>query len=317
MFMNEVLRILDKVLKKRGYAIKKHPEYNLLPLKNMDGFNDQKRIYASFNSDKKDSSNNVSKLEVCLRTCINEKRSKGNRSGLTGVSLEEHLLTCINSLVLSVNDACIKNLDVSFTVFDDRSDNIVLDKIKNLCMKLKCKWKIITTEVAGQGPSLHETFSFAKEKNALFYFCEDDYLHSNSAIYDMVSFYQKVYNQTNQHLLIHPQEHESLYNQFSYPSYIVLGENRRWRTMSHATHTFFVHSSVVSEYWHYFENTKYMGLKNSKLRHLGSERKTTDRLFEHISGFSPIPAVAVHLQETHCLPPFFDWKKLWDQINEF
>jgi hypothetical protein len=58
-----------------------------------------------------------------------------------------------------------------------------------------------------------------------------------------------------------------------------------------------------------------MGLKNSKLRHLGSERKTTDRLFDHIPGFSPIPAVAVHLQETHCLPPFFDWKELWDKIK--
>ena len=68
--MNEVLRILDKILKKRGYAIKKHPEYNLLPLKNLDGFNDQERIYASFNSvNKGDSSNsnNVGKLEVCLR----------------------------------------------------------------------------------------------------------------------------------------------------------------------------------------------------------------------------------------------------------
>jgi hypothetical protein len=313
--MNEVLRILDRILKKRGYAIKKHPEYNLLPLKNTGEFLDQEKIYESFNSDVKadlSDSSNVNTLQVCLRTCINQKRAKGKRSELTGVGLEEHLLTCINSLIISVNDACSKGLNINFAIFDDRSDSSVIDKIKGLCSKLECGYEIITTKEAGQGPSLNETFAYAKNKNALFYFCEDDYLHSNDAVSEMMSFYQKVFYQTKQHLLIHPQEHESIYSQFSYPSYIVLGENRRWRTMSHATHTFFVHSSVVSEYWDYFENTKYMGLKNSKLRHLGSEKKTTDRLFQHIPGFSPIPAVAVHLQEAHCLPPFCDWRELWE-----
>lgn len=313
--MNELLRILDKALKKRGYAIKKHPEYNLLPLNNFNGFDNQKRTYDSFNKNhEKDlnSTSDVSKLEICLRTCINEKRAKGKRSELTGVSLEDHLLTCINSLIISVNDASDKNLDIHFTVVDDRSDDYILDKIRALCSALRCDWQVITTKEAGQGPSLHETFALAKGKNALFYFCEDDYLHSKEAVYEMVAFYQDVYDQTNQHIMIHPQEHESLYSQFSYPSYIVLGENRRWRTMSHSTHTFFVHSSIVSDYWHYFENTKYIGLKNSKLRHLGSEKKTTDLLFNHISGFSPLPAVAVHLQDAHCLPPFSDWQKLWE-----
>ncbi|MFT5396095.1 MAG: hypothetical protein ACI85N_001291 [Gammaproteobacteria bacterium] len=314
--MNELLRILDKALKKRGYAIKKHTEYNLLPLKSFEGFDIQKSIYTSFNKNHErnlNPSSDVGKLEVCLRTCINDKRAKGKRSDLTGVSLEDHLMTCINSLIISVNDACDKNLDIRFTVIDDRSDAHVLDKIRNLCSALKCNWEVIATEEPGQGPSLHETFSLAKGKDSLFYFCEDDYLHSKDAISEMISFYQKVFCQTKQHLLIHPQEHESIYSQFSYPSYIVLGENRRWRTMSHATHTFFVHSSVVNEYWHYFENTKYMGLKNSKLRHLGSEKKTTDRLFKHVPGFSPIPAVAVHLQELHCLPPFFNWRELWEE----
>ncbi len=32
--MNDVLRILDRLLKKGGYAIKKHSAYNLLPIEN-------------------------------------------------------------------------------------------------------------------------------------------------------------------------------------------------------------------------------------------------------------------------------------------
>ena len=313
--MNEFLRILDKLLKKQGYAIKKHSEYNLLPIKN-DGYDKQKKTYASFNSNNKnnlDNSDNIERLEVCLRTCINDKRAKSKRSELTGVSLEEHLLKCINSLFISINEASEQNLEVNLTIFDDRSSTETLDKIKQLCKALKCKWEIITTDKTGQGESLHQHFSYAKDKNALFYFCEDDYLHEVTAIQEMMGFYKKIYNQTSEHILIHPQEHEMIYSEINYPSYILLGENRRWRTMSNATHTFFTHSSVVKKYWEYFENTKFVGIKEK--RHLGSEKKTTDLLFNYINGFSPIPAVAIHLQTKHALPPFYDWKSLWEKTK--
>ncbi len=172
--MNEALRLLDKFLKKRGYAIKKHPEYNLLPLKNFEGFDDQKSIYESFNAYNAaglKNPDNVDKLEICLRTCINEKRSKKRRSELTGVSLEAHLLACINSLIVSVNAACTKNIDIRFTVFDDRSDGAALDKIKALCSNLKCDWQITSTEKPGQGASLHKHFMCGKDQERTVLFC--------------------------------------------------------------------------------------------------------------------------------------------------
>jgi Glycosyl transferase family 2 len=311
--MNEALRLLDRMLKKQGYSIKKHPEYNLAPLKVFEGFSTQQKVYDSFNSNCKNEPANINKLEVCLRTCINRKRNKVGRNEFTGVGLEAHLLTCINSLLISINHAHMSGIEINLTIFDDRSDQSVIDKINNLCEKLNCNWKIITTTKTGQGESLLQHFFYAKGKDSLFYFCEDDYLHDEKAICEMVGFYKKVYEQTGTHLMIHPQEHELIYSQYNYPSYILLGENRRWRTMSNATHTFFTHSHVVEDYWKYFENTKYVGVKEK--RHLGSEKKTTNLIFNHIPGFSPIPAVAVHLQEEVYLPPFFDWKKLWDKAK--
>lgn len=314
--MNELLRVLDKVLKKQGYSIKKHPQYNLLPIKNAEEFSQQKKVYESFNSNKKhdpENKDDIEKLEVCLRTCINNNRAISRRSELTNVSLEDHLLGCIASLIISIEEAKKQGADVRLTIFDDRSEEGVLNKIKSFCEKLSCEWRIVTTEKTGQGASLHQHFSYAKDKNALFYFCEDDYLHESFAIKEMMDFYKMIYEQTAEHLLIHPQEHEMLYSEINYPSYVLLGKNRRWRTMSNATHTFFTHSAVVSKYWDYFENTKYVGIKEK--RHLGSEKKTTDKLFNHIHGFSPIPAVAIHFQSKGCLPPFFDWQRLWDKVK--
>ena len=43
--MNDALRILDRLLKKTGYAIKKHSEYNLLPLNNFENYTAQENIY--------------------------------------------------------------------------------------------------------------------------------------------------------------------------------------------------------------------------------------------------------------------------------
>jgi glycosyl transferase family 2 len=311
--MNEMLRLFDRMLKKQGYAIKKHSEYNLWPLKNLDGFNDLKKVYEDFNSVKSTTGSNVDKLIVCLRTCLNEKRAAGSRNELTGVGFEEHLLRCISSLQRSMQYANDNGCNVELVIFDDRSEKQVVNKIKSLFSNSSFDWRLMTTEKPGQGPSLHEGFKFAKDKNSLVYFCEDDYLHTNSAIFEMISFYKDIYTQTGSHLLLYPQEHDIVFKRFNYPSYILYTDVRRWRTISHATHTFFTHSDTVDKYWEYFENTKYVG--TGKKRHLGSEKKTTDKLFNHIIGFSPIPALAVHLQTQECLPPFFDWKSVWKENN--
>jgi Glycosyl transferase family 2 len=309
--MNEVLRILDRLLKRYGYTIKKQPEFNLSPLKDFTGLEDQKKVYDIFNSSQTKSESNIESLTVCLRTSINDKRAKGKRSDLTNVGLEEHLLRCINSLIVSIDHACVNNLNVRFVIFDDRSDEAVLEKIKSLCEKLRCDWNIITTDKPGQGESLYQNFEYARNCSGLFYFCEDDYLHSKTAVLEMFDFYTRIYNQTNAHLILHPQEHENVFRQFNYPSYLLYSDTRRWRTISHATHVFFTHAEVVKEYWPYFENTKYVGIKNK--RHLGAEKETTDHLFKHIPGFSPIPAIAAHMQTEHCLPPFFNWRELWEE----
>jgi len=144
-------------------------------------------------------------------------------------------------------------------------------------------------------------------------FCEDDYLHERTAVYEMWSFYQQIFASTNRHLVIHPQEHECLYNSSFYPSYILQNPYRHWRSVADATHIFLTHAHVVRDYWKYFENTKYVG--DRKNRHLGSERQTTNLLFDHIPGFVPLPALAGHMQSTHVLPPFFPWQALWDANN--
>ncbi|NIQ13622.1 MAG: hypothetical protein GTO02_04195, partial [Candidatus Dadabacteria bacterium] len=291
--MNDALRLLRKVLRHYGYDVKKRGEYNLLPIKNQEQFNQLKQLIESQdNAVDVKSNDSFNDLYICLRTCLKKDARKAKKPNVANADHRELVLRCIKSIVSSINFAIDNGITskINLTVFDDHSDEESKSKYTDLCKKLNCEWEIRTTREPGQGSSLLEQFEFAKSKEGLFYFCEDDYLHEPAAIIEMQRFYRQIYNTCGTHLVIHPQEHEFLYIKSVYPSYLLLGEHRHWRTISHATHVLFTHSGIVSKYWSLFEKTKYVG--NKKKRRLGSEAQNTNLLFDQLPGFSPIPALA-------------------------
>lgn len=315
--MNEFLRLLRKIVRPMGYDLKRHHQYTLHPFKSLQHSTSAEALLAAkkaFDADTPPEHHRVfSKLNVCLRTCLRDDRNMDKTTRLTNESIVETTYRCIQSLVASLNQATTKcpGLTIHLVCLEDHSDPHYVKKIKSLLKPLTCSWELKTTTTRGQGPSLHEQFSMARaSQDTLWYFVEDDYLHKREAIAEMIEFYQIIYNVTGSHLMIHPQEHENLYKSY-YPSYILAGPHRHWRTTSDATHVFLTHSEVVQTYWDYFENTKHVG--NYKKRKLGSEAKTTNNIFQHIPGVSPLPGLACHLQFDFTIAPFFDWKTLWEE----
>ena len=311
--MNDALRLLAKFLKKFGYDIKRHYQYNLLPVSNLESFSGTAALYNNAGEDQNIDGSDLDTILVCLRTCLRNSPGKDRPPEITGTEHNELVYRCINSLVATINHALKSNeqLKIRLIVFDDHSDDEYKKIIEQICTKSGSETTIITTREKGQGNSLYEQFEYARDLNAICYFCEDDYLHEESALEEMARFYRQVIEKCNTHLVIHPQEHEFLFARYVYPSYILLGEKRHWRTISHATHTLFTHSILVKKYWQYFENTRYVGDK--KNRRMGVESRTTNYLFNHVPGFAPIPPLAVHMQTQNSLPPFFDWRPLWDK----
>lgn len=307
--MNEALRLLKKALKPFGYDLKQMGNFTLLPPQKL-GILELTKAYKNFDSIKPPLNANLNELTVFIRTCLRDNRNVNTTPRFTGVSLAETVYTCLASTVSSINHAVANKRHIHVVVLDDHSDQAYVEKLNTIFSELTCSWEMRTTQKTGQGLSLLEQFETAKSLNTLCYFCEDDYLHTEKAIIDMWDFYTDMAGQTNSHLVIHPQEMEFLYNTY-YPSYLLKGRNRHWRTMSHATHVFWTHGHVINQYWEYFENTRFVG--DRKKRHLGSENNTTNKLFQHIPGFCPIPAVAGHAQFDFTLPPFFDWEALWKQ----
>jgi len=311
--MNDALRLLARILRRYGYDIKRYYQYNLLPIANQDRFNELSLLQDALAAPPGAGDAKFRQLYICLRTCLRIDGSKSGAPGFTGTDRAGLVARCATSLVNSINHAVANHIDaaVELLVLDDHSDHDFAEKIAGICNKAACQREIKSTRATGQGASLLEQFEFARDKDALFYFCEDDYLHEPEAILEMFRFYRQIHDICGTHLVIHPQEHEFLYSRYIYPSYLLLGEHRHWRTISHATHALFLHSDTIRKYWEYFENTRYVG--DRKKRRRGVESRTTNHLFEHLPGFAPIPALAAHMQAEKCLPPFFDWRGIWDR----
>ncbi|HOO50565.1 MAG TPA: hypothetical protein PLK94_04665 [Alphaproteobacteria bacterium] len=313
--MNDLLKLLSKSLIPLGYHLRPYKGLNFLKIPTLEAISENgeniKFARKSLGSTPSINADQLNELTIVLRTCLREKRNKNPQQRVSGVDDIQNALHCIWSLIRSINHATENCPDttIRFKILDDRSDESSIEKVKDLlelCLA-ETNWK--TTKTAGQGASLHQQFSDCKSETGMVYCVEDDFLHEENGIARLIHFYQKTAQDLQSHLVIYPQEHTILhYNH--YPSYILTMPDGHWRTMRHATHTFMTHSEVVRKNWKLFENTKFVGDKKKRQR--GSEAKTTNRLFDKIPGFSPLHPCAVHLQYESLLPPFYDWKKVWE-----
>lgn len=313
--MNDALKLLSKSLKPFGYHIRKYKAPNILripALEKNDNFKPSLALPKIIESGFLPSSADLNIMIIYVRTCIRENRNIDKSKRITGVTLEENTKRCLYSLIKSIKHAMTMNSErtIKLICLDDHSDEKYRKTLENIVSQAPCENEFRQTTHTGQGASLHEQFKLGSHDNALVYFCEDDYLHEIDAIDTCWNFYMKVAKDFETHSVIYPQEHAVLYSDH-YPSYILLGDDRRWRTIRHATHTFITHGQVVEKFWDYFENTKFVGDKKNRKK--GSEARTTNQLFEVIPGFSPMKPAAVHLQFEETLPQLYDWKPLWQE----
>ncbi|WP_299436833.1 hypothetical protein [uncultured Rhodospira sp.] len=313
--MNELLRLLDRlVVRPQGYRIVRSGQVHLRPVKALERIDTDGNLAAAqaLFDRAGDGTAPPDALTVMVRTCLRGAR-RARVHPIVDAPQETAVLACLGSLVASVNHAAATAglSDLTVEVDDDRSDPDARAHIESVLGALTVPWTLRTPEDTLAGPVLHAQFRRAAGADRLVYFVEDDYLHTLEAIASMVGFSRQVHAATGGPMMLHPQEQRVLYTHH-YPSYVVLGADRRWRTTQHMSHTLFTHGSVVRDHWDCFENTRYVGHKEKRKAHKGAERNTTNRVLEVIPGFCPIPALAAHFQAPDLLPPFFDWRGVYD-----
>ena len=235
----------------------------------------------------------------------------------------EYSIRSIKSLINSINHCQKKHSDlkIKLIILDDTSKDENLDKIKEIIKDVnseiisldteKFETKIKkqkTQETFSNLASLLKCFEIGKEIGEdLIFFVEDDYLHFETMLGEMIATYERVSSQVGKDIFMCPADYPYLYMN-NEKTNILIGDKRHWRTISKTLCTFLTSKKLLDLYWQNFS-------KNCEDRHDPFE-KYINEIYKNEFCISPLTSLSVHLtnvNSSYGLSPFINYKNLWDQ----
>ena len=214
----------------------------------------------------------------------------------------EYSSRSLRSLVRSINFCKKKypNISINTVIVDDNSKEENLGLIKNIIKDQNIeiisldhqKFKTIikeqkTSQTFANLASLLESFRVAKDRaEDLILFVEDDYLHFEEMIGEVVASYEKIASQLNKDIFMCPADYPYLYMDND-PTNILIGNKRHWRTIDKTLCTFITSKELINKYWDNFNKT-------CLDRHKPFE-KYLNEIYKNEICISPIKSLSVHL----------------------
>ena len=235
----------------------------------------------------------------------------------------DYSIRSIKSLINSMNLCQSKypDLKIKTIILDDTSKNENLNKIKEIIkdanveiisldvkrFETKIK-KQKTQETFSNLASLLQCFEIGKEIGEdLIFFVEDDYLHFETMLEEMIATYERVSSQLGKDIFMCPADYPYLYMN-NEKTNILIGDRRHWRTINKTLCTFLTSKKLLDLYWQNFS-------KNCEDRHDPFE-KYINEIYKKEFCISPLKSLSVHLtnvNSSYGLSPFINYKDLWDQ----
>ena len=246
-----------------------------------------------------------------------------NRKRLFEFPKIEYCKRSLNSLIKSIKflNNKYKSLKVKTIIIDDNSSkdkiqqikdifngeyadiiNLDYSKFENKISKQKNK------ETFANLASLLQSFEIGKEKGEdLVFFVEDDYLHFEAMLEEMISSYERIASQINKDIFMCPSDYPYLY-MTNKKTNILIGNKRHWRTVDKTLCTFMTSTNLLKKYWNNFN-------QNCLDRHDPFE-KYINEIYNKEICISPLKSLSLHLtniNSSYGLSPFIDYKKLWEE----
>ena len=265
----------------------------------------------------------VKSILIILRMNTDIQIWDQNRKRLFEYPKIEYTKRSINSLIKSINFLKNKhsNINVKTIIVDDNSSignlniikklidgnnieiiNLDILKYQNIISKQKNK------ETFANLASLLQSFEIGKNAGKdLIYFIEDDYLHFETMLEEMVSSYERIASQINKDIFMCPSDYPYLY-MTNEKTNILIGNKRHWRIVNKTLCTFMTSANLLKKYWNNFN-------KNCLDRHDPFE-KYINEIYNKEICISPLKSLSLHLtniNSSYGLSLFIDYKKLWEE----
>jgi hypothetical protein len=269
----------------------------------------------------------VKSLKIILRTCTAELIMDQNKRRIFDKEKNEYTFKTLVSLIKSIEIASenLSNINFDLIVTDTNSHENDIKKIKEILNRSKIKNKFISVDLKNFESKINQGYSKAKfsnmanfynslliaknEKADLFYFVEDDYLHTPNTITEMVFSYEKFYSIFSNDVVLLPADYPYLYTKDENTK-IYLGEKSHWRLVSESLVTFMMSKSLLEKN---FNDLERMGIE-----WVDPWEKPLHEIYNTNLCLSPIPSLAVHcanINSVFGVSPFINLKNLWDNTK--
>jgi len=267
----------------------------------------------------------VSSVLIIFRTNTDIEIWDQNKKRLFEEPKIEYSIRALKSLIKSINFSKTKYSNIKFKtiIVDDKSKEENLNKIKKLIdgngldisitplnhEKYKDTIKQQKNDQTFSNlASLLQSFELGKEHGEdLVFFIEDDYLHFEPMMEEMIASYERIASQVNKDIFMCPADYPYLYMN-NEKTNILIGNKRHWRTINQTLCTFMTTKALLDKYWDNFYNTC-LDRNDPFEKHLNA-------IYTNEFCISPLKSLSLHLtnvNSSYGLSPFINYKKLWDE----
>ena len=264
------------------------------------------------------------KLDIIVR--IHDGQNiHGNTPRYINIPKKELIIGCITSLINSTNYT--KSVEINFIVLNDRCTDDCIKTIKEIFSYSKHSYQLIDLQIPGFNHSALKQFECCKNSNAdIVYSVEDDYLHCESSIAEMLEAYidlKKYYNLKE--VCIFPYDTPQDYGYCPDKKFLITrGKNRHWKSSDWTTQTFMTSPSVFKKHWNQFEKLakefKVISREHMyKIDHstIVWEETTIGNIWiSDVTVFHPIPSLALHIQFEKEKDPYIDHHMWWNNFTK-
>ena len=267
----------------------------------------------------------VNSVLVIFRTNTDIEIWDQNKKRLFEEPKIEYSLRALKSIIRSVNFSKTKypNINIKIIIVDDKSKEENLNKLKKLIdgsgLDISIiplnhnKYKDIINQQRNDQTfsnlaSLLQSFELGKKHGEdLVFFVEDDYLHFEPMMEEMIASYERIASQVNKDIFMCPADYPYLYMN-NEKTNILIGNKRHWRTINQTLCTFMTTRSLLDKYWDNFKKT--CSDRNDPFE------KHLNKIYTKELCISPLKSLSLHLtnvNSSYGLAPFIDYKKLWEE----
>ena len=268
----------------------------------------------------------VENLLIIFRSFTNENNLlTQNKKRLFEKEKKEYTLRCLNSICNNIINLKkeIKDFNIFLKIIDDNSHESVTNQIKKICTDKNINFEISNLDsnkyenkmnfndnkrMLAHNSHIFESKNFAINSDFdLLYFVEDDYLHDDDALIEMIYTYQRISSQLNDEIVLCPADYPYLYVNTEHTQNLI-GYKKHWRKINQSLCTYLISKMTLKKYWKYYED---MFLNN-----YDPYEMPLHELYKNINCLSPMPSLSIHLTNVNSiygLSPLKDWLKIWEK----